>query len=47
MKHEGHYVTNSFVINTDRTEEVDTSDYASDCIREVPFRIYIVTSILF
>jgi len=30
MKHKGHYVTNTFVINTDRTEEVDTSDSASD-----------------
>jgi hypothetical protein len=37
MKHEGHYVTNNFVINTDHTEEVDTSDCASDCTGEVPF----------
>jgi len=37
MKHKGHYVTNTFVINTDHTEEVDTSDNDSDCIRDVPF----------
>jgi hypothetical protein len=46
-KHEGHYVTNNFVINIDHTEEVDTSDYAFDRIREVPFSIYTGTSILF
>jgi len=47
MKHKGHYVTNTFVIKTDRTEEVDTSDSASDSIQEVPFRISTGTSILF
>jgi len=31
MKQEGHYVTNTFVVNTNHTEEFDKSDNASDC----------------
>jgi len=44
MKHKRHYVINTFVINADRTEEVDTSDGASDSNREVPFWISTGTS---